>query len=343
MRQDIMEKVHPSEEVRGVFNKMNRLGALGTPFLFAVDYALQKGFIITHPTEQREIHFQVGAISNGLPPLGNEEKNLPPQEELLHVSPITFNDYLFKYHRIEQALQRGDSFLANLTIKTPISTPLSLEQIYTRASAPYKLLVPNSFLSFSPERFVSITHGGKRIETCPMKGTIDASLPNAEELIRNDYKETAEHYTIVDLMRNDLARVGRNVRVEEFRYIDRVPTLRGELLQVSSRIVADFEEEAFSRLGDIFHALLPAGSISGSPKQATLKAIHEAEGESRGYYTGVFGYFDGSSLDSGVLIRFIECDEEGETFFRSGGGITINSQPEEEYEEVIQKIYLPFT
>lgn len=336
-----MEKVHVSEEVRSVFESMNKLGASGTPYLFAVDYALQQGFILPHPLQQNDIFFQVGAISNGLP-CPQEEERTYATEEMLQLHPISYSAYLRKYQRIEKALQRGDSFLANLTLKTPIITPFSLEQIYRRASAPYKLLLRDRFVCFSPERFVAISEGGKRIETCPMKGTIDASLPDAEEVIRNNYKETAEHYTIVDLMRNDLARIGTNVRVEEFRYIDRVATLRGELLQVSSRIVADLSDNALEHLGDIFQALLPAGSISGAPKQATLEAIHEAEQESRGYYTGVFGYFDGSSVDSGVLIRFIEKDEKGNTFFRSGGGITINSSPKEEYEEVIQKIYLPF-
>lgn len=336
-----MEKVQVSEQVSRVLEQMNQLGASGTPFLFAIDYELQQGFLLTHPTEQRDVFFRVGGVSNGMPPLSSASEGGVPPEECLRIAPITYETYEHKYRRIEQALQRGDSFLANLTVATPIQTPLSLEEIYSRASAPYKLWVPGRFVSFSPERFVSITHGGRRIETCPMKGTIDATLPDAEERIRNDYKETAEHYTIVDLMRNDLARVGRNVRVEEFRYIDRVPTLSGELLQVSSRIVADLAEDALQHLGDLFLALLPAGSISGAPKQATLRAIAEAEGEERGFYTGVFGYFDGTSLDSGVLIRFIEQRAEGK-FFRSGGGITINSTPQEEYEEVIQKVYLPF-
>ena len=86
--------------------------------------------------------------------------------------------------------------------------------------------------------------------------------------------------------------------------------------------------------------MLPAGSISGAPKRSTVNTIRKAEKINRGYYTGVFGYYDGETLDSAVMIRYIE-NENGNYYFRSGGGITVNSNPEEEYQEVLDKIYLP--
>ena len=73
-----------------------------------------------------------------------------------------------------------------------------------------------------------------------------------------------------------------------------------------------------------------------------MRAIADAEGEPRGFYTGICGYFDGEALDSGVMIRFIEQQADGSLRYRSGGGITINSQCAEEYREVCQKVYLPF-
>ncbi|MGL4293035.1 MAG: chorismate-binding protein, partial [Bacteroidales bacterium] len=84
-----------------------------------------------------------------------------------------------------------------------------------------------------------------------------------------------------------------------------------------------------------------AGSICGAPKKSTCEIIKRAEGISRGYYTGIAGIFDGENLDSGVLIRFIEQDEKGEFHFRSGGGITAKSDAQSEYDELIQKIYVP--
>jgi para-aminobenzoate synthetase component 1 len=72
-----------------------------------------------------------------------------------------------------------------------------------------------------------------------------------------------------------------------------------------------------------------------------VRLIASAEQESRGFYTGIAGYFDGKVLDSAVLIRFIEEREGGKLFYRSGGGITVNSNARDEYEEMLAKIYLP--
>mgnify|MGYP000682968536 FL=1 len=81
--------------------------------------------------------------------------------------------------------------------------------------------------------------------------------------------------------------------------------------------------------GEILFSLLPAGSITGAPKKKTLEIIAEAETYERGFYTGVMGYFDGSSLDSAVMIRFVE--QEGDRmYFKSGGGITCRSEVESE-------------
>ena len=87
--------------------------------------------------------------------------------------------------------------------------------------------------------------------------------------------------------------------------------------------------------------LLPAGSISGAPKQKTVEIIREAERSDRGYYTGVFGIFDGRDLDSAVNIRYIEQTDHG-LQFRSGGGITAMSKMEDEYQEMMDKVYVPF-
>jgi para-aminobenzoate synthetase component 1 len=108
-------------------------------------------------------------------------------------------------------------------------------------------------------------------------------------------------------------------------------------LQVSSEITGELPATYLSGLGDILFKMLPAGSVSGAPKQLTLAIIRQAEQEPRGYYTGVFGYFDGKELDSAVMIRFIE-ENNGKKYFRSGGGITVFSDPQKEYNEVIDKI-----
>lgn len=258
---------------------------------------------------------------------------------LLEARPMEFAEYARRFGTVRRGLLRGDSFLTNLTVRTPVVSGLSLEEIFMRAEAPYLLYVPGRFVCFSPERFVRIAGG--RIATNPMKGTINASVPDARQTILNDPKETAEHNTVVDLLRNDLSIHADRVHVERFRYIDRIATRRGDILQVSSEIAGRLPAGYEARMGDILFDMLPAGSVSGAPKSSTLRIIREAEGEPRGYYTGVFGYFDGQTLDSAVLIRFIE-EEQGRMYFRSGGGITAYSDCRSEYEEVIEKVYLPF-
>jgi para-aminobenzoate synthetase component I len=173
-----------------------------------------------------------------------------------------------------------------------------------------------------------------------MKGTIDAAIPHAANIILNDKKETSEHYTIVDLLRNDLSLVAKNVKVNKFRYLDYLTTLDRTLIQVSSEIEGTLTEDFRSNLGNIFHALLPAGSISGAPKKKTVEIIGENEIGPRGYYTGVFGIFDGENVDSAVMIRYIE--KSGETlWYRSGCGITNLSDCASEYKEMIDKVYVP--
>jgi len=204
--------------------------------------------------------------------------------------------------------------------------------------ARYKLLYKDQFLVFSPESFVKISEG--KIRTFPMKGTIDASVENAGEILLKNEKEAAEHATIVDLLRNDVSRVASNVRVEKYRYLEKINTSGKSLLQMSSIISGDLPPGYNQNLGNIIINLLPAGSISGAPKKATLEIIASAEKHDRGFYTGVFGIFDGESLNSGVMIRFIEI-QNGKMVYKSGGGITAMSNPIEEYQELIDKIYVP--
>ena len=146
--------------------------------------------------------------------------------------------------------------------------------------------------------------------------------------------------TIVDLIRNDISQVATDVQVTRFRYIDKIKTSSKTLLQVSSEIVGLLGDGYFGRLGDILVRLLPGGSVSGAPKSRTLEIIRQTEAEKRGFYTGVFGIFDGESLDSGVMIRFIE-KQGSKYFYRSGGGITTQSNGESEYQEAIDKVYVP--
>jgi para-aminobenzoate synthetase component 1 len=134
--------------------------------------------------------------------------------------------------------------------------------------------------------------------------------------------------------------VATGIRVNRFRYIDRLHTNRKDLLQVSSEISGILPVNFLSHLGEIIFALLPAGSVTGAPKEKTVQIIRDTETCDRGFYTGICGYFDGNSLDSAVMIRFIENTGSG-MVFRSGGGVTALSNVVDEFRELIDKVYVP--
>ena len=320
----------PAEKV---FELMNAYGIQLKAFLFGIDFDVRKGFLM-EPDKATEagIYFSVNGTGNARP----SEYNYDPVILVKH--PVEQSAYDHAFNIVHNNLSAGNSYLTNLTFPTDIELNVTLPEIFARSTARYRLLFPDHFVVFSPEIFVQIEAG--TITSFPMKGTIDASLPDAENAILADLKETAEHSTIVDLIRNDLSMVASDVEVKRFRYIEKIHTHEKTLLQVSSEISGTLPENYLANLGNIFRKLLPAGSISGAPKKKTLEIIREAETYSRGFYTGVFGYFDGSKLDSGVMIRFIK-KENGKLVFCSGGGITVNSNPQSEFNELIDKVYVP--
>jgi len=264
----------------------------------------------------------------------NSKLNKKP-EDLLIKYPIAVSDYQDKFNHVMDALHKGDSFLMNLTIPTPVQNKLDFQNYFDHAKSKYVIWFKEQFIAFSPETFIQIVDG--KIATFPMKGTIDASLPNAKEMLLNDPKEYAEHATIVDLLRNDLSRVASKVRVTKFRYYEEIPTQNGLIGQVSSSIEGELPADYASRIGSILYDLLPAGSVSGAPKKKTAELIASIEGTDRGYYTGIAGYFDGVHLDSCVLIRYLGADN----IYHSGGGITFQSDMASEYQEMINKVYVP--
>ena len=134
--------------------------------------------------------------------------------------------------------------------------------------------------------------------------------------------------------------VAKKVKVNKFRYIDEIFNYNSSLFQVSSEIEGDLDYNWQSKLGDFLWSILPAGSVSGAPKNKTLEIIKSVELDERGYYSGIYGYFDGERLDSAVNIRYIEKTNSG-LLYRSGGGITSNSNFDDEFDELIKKIYVP--
>lgn len=311
--------------------KISKLAREREPFLFIVSYDLSSIFTQPLNSLDNDIFFKIEERRNYL------QKPLK-KEYYLKKYPIEYKKYKESLKNVLEEIRSGNTYLFNLTFKTVIESNLSLKEIFTYAQAKYKLYFKNQFVCFSPEKFIDIK--GNSISTYPMKGTIEASIPNAKEKILSNEKEMAEHVMIVDLMRNDLARVGRDIKVERFRYIEKIKAGEKELLQVSSKITATLSSNWRDNLGDILKEILPAGSITGTPKKSTVNIISNIENYHRGFYTGVFGIFDGENLYSAVMIRFIE-KEGNRLYYKSGGGITIDSDAKSEYEELIDKIYIP--
>ena len=382
-----------------IIDKINQLASQDEPFLFVINYQGDKAFIrLLSDINPEECLFDFegrGNFSHAWKETLKEEiseKEIWKEEiseTTWQIEPPLYEDYERSFNIVKSNIMAGNSYLTNLTCRVPVSCNLSLEEIFHRAKGKYKLLLRRKrtqaedkahlkeenieenltpFVCFSPETFVRIKGG--RIYSYPMKGTLDASLPNAEKQLMEDRKEAAEHATIVDLIRNDLSRVAEDVKVDKYRYIDVLHTNKGDILQTSSEISGRLPEDYPHHLGEILDAQLPAGSITGAPKDKTMQIIQEAEGYDRGFYTGIMGIYDHGELNSAVMIRFIEEEtspvdfetdgeknfkaKEGKAsegkepkanrklYFKAGGGITSKSDCRKEYEEVIQKIYLPF-
>ncbi len=310
--------------------KLNKLGSAGMPFSFYCDFFGEQWYITS---DNSNGGFQL-SISDHI----DKTRSTPNSRQLVfQKNPIPLEVFKKAFDGVIHEINIGNSFLTNLTFETQIKTNLSLEDIFKYSQAKYKLLVPNQFVVFSPETFIKIE--GDFIYSHPMKGTIDGGIANAKEIILSDPKETAEHVTIVDLIRNDLSQVAEKVEVTKFRYIDELSTNDKQLLQVSSEIRGKLSKTWKDHIGIILSKLLPAGSISGAPKPETLRIISQFENYERGFYTGICGHFNGNSLDTGVMIRFIKKTDD-QLIFCSGGGITSFSEANKEYQEMVDKVYL---
>lgn len=312
---------------------MDELSQQKVPFFFMIDFLVENIEIITEGDIQNSrlfIDFPNFRAMNSV-----QAKTVKFHLESFPESEETYRK---GFELVQKNLKLGNSYLTNFTCRSEIKINLTLKEIFLHSKAKYKVLYKDDFVFFSPETFVEIID--QQISTHPMKGTIDASIENAVEILKNDEKEKAEHYTVVDLLRNDLSMVANDVKLDEFQRVDFLKAPQKDLYAMSSEISGKLKPEFQNKIGSVMKMLLPAGSILGAPKPKTLEIIRAAENYERGFYTGVCGWFDGENVDSCVMIRFIE-KENGKLFFKSGGGITHLSKFADEYEEMKNKIYVP--
>ena len=317
--------------------EIDRLANVGKPFLFVISYDMSDCHVWAVDNIPDGVFFNFQGFCND----GNiNSSDQLPTDIKWNIKAESEESYRKRFDIVQRHLKRGDSYLVNLTSRMEVETNLSLLDIYQASKAKYKLWIKDKLVCFSPETFLQINHG--MISCFPMKGTISADIPDAKELLMANRKETAEHATIVDLIRNDLSMVANHVSVENYRYIEKLHTNKGDIYQTSSRITGKLPEDFESHLGEIIFSQLPAGSITGAPKPETCRIIREAENYDRGFYTGVMGYWHDGKLNSAVMIRFIETDGK-HLWFKAGGGITAMSDCHSEYLETLEKIYVPIT
>ncbi len=263
---------------------------------------------------------------------------------------ITVEDYWSGVERVREHLFAGDFYQANLTFGCDVAVagdPLALYARLRRSSeAGWGGVLSHdggTIVSLSPEQFFTIRDG--TIDARPMKGTAprhpDPLADRAEaEVLAADEKQRAENLMIVDLMRNDLARVSvaGSVEVPELFAVETYPTLHQMVSRVRSRLRIECDAV------DVLQTIFPCGSVTGAPKVAAIGALARLEPEPRGAYTGSMGWIEpgreGANGDAAfnVLIRTLEwhC---GSTKARLGlgSGLVVDSQPSNEWAECLLK------
>ena len=275
----------------------------------------------------------------------------PPAEPGGHV---TFRvgrgraQYLADIERSQAELAAGESYEVCLTdqISTDVSPdPFALYRLLRRSNpgpfASFLRFGDTAIVSSSPERFLSVGRDGA-MQARPIKGTISRAEDPAEDEARRaelagDEKTRAEHLMIVDLLRNDLGRVSEidSVRVPDLMVVEPYATVH----QVVSTVTGQLE--AGRSPVECVRNCFPGGSMTGAPKERTMEIIDELEDEARGVYSGAIGYFgvDGA-VDLSIVIRTIVI-RPGRTTIGAGGAIVMQSDPEEEFDEILLKARAP--
>lgn len=244
---------------------------------------------------------------------------------------------------VREAIARGDVYVLNLTRRLAgdlvppgdlfsslaATTPAPMAAFWSYGAG------AGAVVSVSPERFVRLT--GHEAEIAPIKGTRPrATLPDrdaalAAELSASE-KERAEHVMIVDLERNDLGRicVPGSIEVDPLFRVETTPYCHQAFSVVRGLLSPDASP------ADVIEATFPCGSVTGAPKVAAMRIIDDLESSPRGAYTGSLFVALPGLLDSSVLIRTVECDESG-CRYGTGCGVTIDSDPRDEWEESVLK------
>ena len=254
-----------------------------------------------------------------------------------------FSRYQQKIHKIKEHLLNGDVYQINYTEKMefkikedPLSFFLGVRQDIRPHYGCFINLGYASVISFSPERFFKTDQG--IISSYPMKGTrprlnIEKKDREQVEDLKHSDKDKAEHIMIVDLLRNDIGKISEfgSVEVNNLFSIESFETVHQMVSEVRGKLIKNIKEN------DIIKAMFPGGSITGAPKEISMKIIDSLENYDRGIYTGAIGKVDSNGeMDFSIAIRTLFIDNS-KGIYPVGGGIVWDSNVKEEYDEAYQK------
>ena len=286
-------------------------------------------------------------------------------------SNFTREEYIAAVEEIQERIRRGTTYQTNLTQQLRATLPenLTAQKIFWHLRknhpAPFAAFLQremDSVISISPERFFKVecqnTNDERIISTSPIKGTRPRGrTPETDSLLKNELlnseKDLAENTMIVDLLRNDIGRICEygTVKVEKLCDLETHATLFHLVSTINGELRRDV------KFSDILRAVFPCGSITGAPKISTMRIIDELETTNRAVSMGAIGYKSGErraesgesknsilhsplsalhSFDLSVAIRTMTVKNH-EAVFNVGGGIVIDSVPEQEYEETLVK------
>ena len=315
-------------------------------FVIVVDHLLNKTFIATPGIDEQIESNILKDIEMKILNANKKDLEFDKNENIDEVklsSNFKKSEYINAIEKVRDYIKQGDIYQANLTQRFSGKINLSSYQLYKRlrdvSKAPFAAFLNfenYQVLSNSPERFIKCIDN--TIEARPIKGTrprgktVEEDIRLQEEL-RNSEKDKAELLMIVDLERNDLGKVSKigTVKVPELFVIEPYANVSHLVSTVTGKL-----KDSLSST-DIIKATFPGGSITGAPKIRAMEIIDELEPTQRNVYTGSVGYigFNGD-MDFNIAIRTL-IKKDKNIFFQVGGGITWDSNPEEEYQETLDK------
>lgn len=252
-------------------------------------------------------------------------------------------EYCKNVIKAKKYIKEGDIFQVVLSNRIEAEIEGSILDCYrvlrTTNPSPYMFYFYSNDIEIagaSPETLVKLEDN--KLYTFPLAGTRKrGSTEEEDELLEkellNDEKELAEHNMLVDLGRNDIGKISEigSVKVEKYMKIEKF----SYVMHIGSTVTGKLREDKDSL--DTIASILPAGTLSGAPKLRACEIINELEGNKRGIYGGAIGYIDFTgNLDMCISIR-LAFAKNGKVFIRSGAGIVVDSIPENEYEECINK------